>query len=83
MSEVKKYIAPLIVFVTGMFGLLFFFLFKSAIAASTTQLDTDLAPYHATFWGLDWAVPAGVVLVIIGILLTILWRTAKAFLKTR
>lgn len=81
----KKSLAPLWVFCSGMFFTLFLFLFLGMIGDQVDELATDSAAIAPVFWNWSWIAQGDVVkflLVLFAILLT-LFATGVAFVKTR
>jgi len=79
----RKYLAPLEVFVIGQLLLLGAFLLLPALDTATTQLAAETAPIASVFWGWSWAPTVGKYAFIIAAELAILWATAKAFLAIK
>ena len=79
----KKYLAPLGVFVGGHLCLLVVFMFMPAIGDASTQLTADTAAIASTFWGWSWVVTGTRLWVWLAFELAILFTTAMAFIKTR
>lgn len=80
----KKYFAPLGIFVIGNLIMLAAFMFFSAFgtagdAVATAATDT----YGGLFWGLSWAAGSMRFLVYIFAELIILFSAGYAFIKTR
>jgi uncharacterized integral membrane protein len=78
-----KYLAPLGVFLGGNVLLLILMLYFPAIKTASTQLAADTAAVASVFWGWTWVVSSVRLLVFVIAELTILFVTAKAFLKVR
>jgi len=79
----KKYLAPLWVFIGLNLLLLIVMLFMPAIGAAGDDLETDTAAMASTFWGWSWVVGSVRLWVWLGFEAAILFATAKAFLATR
>ncbi len=79
----RKYLEPLIIFVTLEVGLLVAMLFFPALKVASDELASDTAAMASTFWGWAWVVSATRFLVFISFQLGILWVTAKSFLGLR
>lgn len=81
----KKYFAPLGVFVGGMIVSLVFYLFLGTIGDEATELQTQSAPMASTFWGWSWVSSPTTVqfLIFIGLMLLTLYATFRAFLAVR
>lgn len=52
----KKYFAPLGVFVAGQFVALLAFLFLNSVGNAASTLATQTAAYNSTFWNWSWVV---------------------------
>jgi len=81
----KRFFAPLGIFVIGNLFLLIVSLFLPALDTAVSNLDTETAAVSGFAWGWDWVMTTGVArlffyLVVEGF---ILFATAKAFLATR
>lgn len=80
----KKYLAPLGIFVGGHILMLFAYLFLSHIGTVVDTLQTDTAAIASTFWNWTWLSGAVVQFLIYLVMeLLILFATAKAFLAIR
>jgi len=79
----KKYFAPLWVFVGGQVVLLIAFLFFPAIGDAGTQLASDTANVSSTFWGWTWVVGSVKLIVFLVLEAFVLFATAKSFLGVK
>jgi hypothetical protein len=79
----KKYLAPLTVFVGGQFLLLIAFLFFPAISASGTKLAADTAPYASTFWGWSWVVSSTRLIVWVALEFAVIFASVMTFLHAK
>ena len=79
----RKYFAPLGVFIGCQVILLIGFLFWGAIGDAGTQLASDTAAVASTFWGWTWVVSSVRLIVFLVVEGIILFATAKAFLAVK
>jgi len=79
----KKYLAPLWVFITLNVLLLVAFLFMPAIGTAGEELAEATAETGAFAWGWTWVVGSVKLIVFLVFELLILFITAKAFLAVR
>lgn len=79
----KKYLAPLGIFVGGQLLLLVVFLLMPAIGQTTDQLATDTAALAPTFWGWAWVVSSARLWVWLAFEGALIFATFKAFLAVK
>ena len=79
----KKYLAPLGVFVMGNAALLVVFLFLSSIGDAGDQLAVDTAAMAPTFWNWTLVVDNVKFIVFLMFELVVLFLTGKALLAVR
>lgn len=78
----RKYMAPLGVFVGGQLLLLIVFLFLSTIGSVADTMATEAASASTWAWGFDWWSDSSVVKMLVVVIVEILtlWAATKAFL---
>jgi hypothetical protein len=79
----KKFLEPLVIFVTGNLFLLVAVLLFPALGAAQTKLASDTAAHASVFWGWSWVVTGTRLFAYLAIEGGILWATAKSFLGLR
>lgn len=79
----KKYLAPLGVFVMGNLTLLIVFLFLGTIGTAGETLAANTSGIASNFWGWTWAVGGVKLWVFLAFEGAVLFATAKTFLKVR
>ena len=79
----KKYLAPLGVFVGGNLLLLVAFLFFAAFGTAGDAVAANASGYGDTFWGLTWVTGSFRLLIYVVLELIILFGTAVAFIRVK
>ncbi len=81
----KKYFAPLGIFVGGNIMLLVVFLFFPALGQAETDLASNTSAITPVFWGWSWLMTVGVIRLAVFLMFegVILWATGKAFLAQK
>ncbi len=78
----KKFLAPLGIFVLGQLVLLVVFLFMPAIGNAADNLSAETAAIASTFWGWTWVVTGTQFWVFLGLEGAVLFSAVVAFLKS-
>ncbi len=79
----KKYLAPLGIFIGGQFLMLIVFLFFPALGQTGDQLAADTAAMAPTFWGWAWVVSGFRLWVFLALATGILYATFKSFISAK
>jgi hypothetical protein len=80
---VKKFLAPLGIFIAGMVLLLVATVFNPAIGNAVATTQAQIGGKSATFWGLDWAMNSERLLIFIISIALVLLSIFTAWLKRK
>lgn len=79
----KKYFAPLGIFVMGQLCLLLIYLFFPALGQAGTDLATNVPDASGVIWGWDWITGSVRLIIVVILELVILYGVARAFLAAK
>lgn len=84
MDGFKKFLAPLGIFIVGMFVILFLFVFFPSIGNAQSAAVTEIGPTKmSAFTGLSWAMTSTRLLLFAGLLMFVLILVAIRWLKRK
>ena len=84
MDGIKKFLAPLAIFVVGMIGILVVTVFFPAIGNSQSAASSDISSAEmSSFSGLSWALTSTRLIIFCALLIGVLFVVAIVWLKRK